>query len=64
MNSLTLLFLLGFLQGVLFSLFIVLIVAFFHFFKARDKVERVITKMLSKKAVIINPSNPLDDIEI
>ena len=53
-------FLAGIIVGILLSLLNVVL----YFSKARDKVERVVVKLLASKAKIISPNNPLDEVEL
>lgn len=58
MNTLFLLF--GIVIGILLSILVTIL----FFSKTKDNLERAVKKLVARRASIINPVNPLDDLEL
>ncbi len=52
------------LFGVVIGILISILVTILFFSKTKDNLERVVKKLVARKASIINPNNPLDEVEI
>ncbi len=52
------------LFGIVIGLLLAILVTILFFSKTKDNLERAVKKLVARRASIINPANPLDEIDL